>query len=117
MTTTQVYKTDCDAHSACHSLARAVEGAFSESKLDCTHHDTSGILCVHEGSIVVDDISYGLLIRSIASRELEITIEAEGDDHKAIFDALVAAYQAQTDAGGLTHTLERQVEANPFGTE
>jgi hypothetical protein len=117
MTTTQVYKTDCDAHSACHALARAVEDAFSESRLECTHHDTSGILCVHEGSVIFGDVPCRLVIRSIASRDLEITIEADCDDHGVIFDAVVAAYQAQRDAGGFTHTLDRQVETNPFGTE
>jgi hypothetical protein len=108
MTKTQNYKTDCDAHSACHSLAKAIEGAFPESKLECTHHDTGGILCVHEGSVMISEVSYGLFIRSTASRELEIAVAAAVDEHEAVFDAVVAAYQTLKDVGGFTHTLERQ---------
>lgn len=117
MNITQIYKTDCDAHSACHALAKAVEGTFPESNLECTHHDPSGILCVHQGSIIVADVHYGLFIRSIASRELEIAVDADGDDHEAIFEAVVAAYQELKDAGGFTHTLDRKTPANPLETE
>jgi hypothetical protein len=117
MTIKQIYTTDCDAHSACHTLARAVEAAFPESNLECTHHDTSGILCVHEGSIIVDGVRYGLFIRSIASRELTIEVDAVGAGHEAIIEEVAAAYQALPDAGGFTHTLNRKIETYPNRTE
>lgn len=89
-------------------MARAVEGAFPKSKLECTHHDSSRVLCVHEGSIIVEEISRRLVIRSVASRKLEISVAAEDDGHEAIFESVVDAYQAQSDAGGFKHALERE---------
>jgi len=109
MKITQTYKTDSNAHTACHTLAKAVKEAYPQSKLSCTQHDPNDILCVYEGNVSIEGVSYGILSSAITNRELEISIESAEHNHEAVFEAIVEAHQSRQDAGGNTHTIKRLV--------